>query len=59
LAEARAELAAQGVARPVADWRSALDSGMLDDLRAGRRTNAREQLRRVLHLAEGPDPESP
>jgi siroheme synthase-like protein len=59
LAEARAELAAQGLARPVADWRSALDSGMLDDLRAGRHTEAREQLRRALHLAEAPDPERP
>jgi siroheme synthase-like protein len=59
LAEARASLAGQGMARPVADWRSALDSGMLDDLRAGRHTEAREQLRRVLHLAEEPDPERP
>jgi siroheme synthase-like protein len=59
LAEARAQLAAQGAARPVADWRSALDSGMLDDLRAGRLTEAREQLHRALHLAEEPDPERP
>ena len=59
LAEARAELASRGLSRPVADWRSALDSGMLDDLRAGRVTEAREQLRRRLHLAEGSDPERP
>lgn len=59
LAEAREQLAAQGTVRPVADWRSALDSGMLDDLRAGRSTEAREQLRRALHLAEAPDPERP
>jgi siroheme synthase-like protein len=59
LAEARAGLVAQGTARPVADWRSALDSGMLYDLRAGRLTEAREQLHRALHLAEEPDPERP
>lgn len=57
LAEARAELAARGESRPVADWRSALDSGMLDDLRAGRGSEARAQLRHRLHLAEGPTPE--
>ena len=59
LAEARAELASRGLSRPVADWRSALDSGMLDDLRAGRVTEAREQLRRRLHLVEGSDSERP
>ncbi len=59
LAEARAELASEGLSRPVADWRSALDSGMLDDLRAGRVAEAREQLRRRLHLAEGSDSERP
>jgi precorrin-2 dehydrogenase/sirohydrochlorin ferrochelatase len=57
VSEARAELARLGEPRPAADWRSALDSGMLDDLRAGRIAEAREQLRRRLHLAEGPQPE--
>lgn len=57
LSEARAELARLGEPRPVSDWRSALDSGMLDDLRAGRIAEAREQLRLRLHLAQGPQPE--
>jgi siroheme synthase-like protein len=59
LAEARAQLADQGLSRPAADWRSALDSGMLDDLRAGRVAEARHQLHRALHLTEVPDQQQP
>jgi precorrin-2 dehydrogenase/sirohydrochlorin ferrochelatase len=55
LSEARAELAAQGRSRPVADWRAALDSGMLDHLRSGRPAEARA----VLHTALGLIPTSP
>lgn len=57
LAAARAELAADGALRPVADWRQALDSGMLDLIRSGRDAEARELLRRSLHLAEPPSME--
>jgi siroheme synthase-like protein len=49
LAEARAELAAEGRSRPVADWRRALDSGMLEDIRAGRLTEAKRRLHAELH----------
>ncbi len=59
LAEARADLAARGESRPAADWRTALDSGMLDDLRAGRVTEAREQLQAALHLSPQPAPQRP
>jgi siroheme synthase-like protein len=55
LSEARAELAAAGLHRPAADWRAALDSGMLDDLRTGRSDDARERLRVALGLV-GQDP---
>jgi siroheme synthase-like protein len=54
LAEARATLAERGESRPAADWRSALDSGMLDHLRAGRTAEARDQLHAALHLAPQP-----
>ena len=56
LAEARRDLVAAG--RPTAgvDWRSALDSGMLDELRAGRPDDARQRLRAALGLI-GQDPE--
>lgn len=55
LSEARAELAARGLARPVSDWRAALDSGMLDHLRSGRSAEARA----VLHTALGLIPTPP
>jgi siroheme synthase-like protein len=55
LSEAREELAAAGLHRPAADWRAALDSGMLDDLRTGRSDDARERLRVALGLVgQGP-----
>jgi len=50
LAEARRSLAAEGRARPVADWRAALDSGMLDHIRSGRTAEARELLHAALRL---------
>jgi siroheme synthase-like protein len=56
LSEARAELAEAGLRRPPADWRAALDSGMLDELRAGRPDEARQRLRAALGLI-GQDPE--
>jgi siroheme synthase-like protein len=59
LSEARSELAARGERRPAADWRAALDSGMLDHLRDGRSDEARQQLRAALDLAGAPAPERP
>jgi siroheme synthase-like protein len=59
LAEARSELAARGERRPVATWRAALDSGMLDHLRSGRSAEARQLLRAALDLAGEPVPEGP
>lgn len=56
LSEAREELAASGTSRPVADWRAALDSGMLDELRTGRSDEAKARLRAALGLV-GQDPE--
>ncbi len=50
LAEARRSLAEEGRARPVADWRAALDSGMLDLIRSGRTAEARELLHAALRL---------
>ena len=58
LAEARAGLVAQGRPTLGADWRSALDSGMLDLVRAGRLDKAREQLQTALNPAEPPLPHS-
>lgn len=58
LSEARSALAAAGVLRPVADWRQALDSGMLDLIRSGRTVEARELLSTSLHLDELPPTES-
>ncbi|MFZ6003467.1 MAG: precorrin-2 dehydrogenase/sirohydrochlorin ferrochelatase family protein [Actinomycetota bacterium] len=58
LAEARAELAAEGVSRPPADWRQALDSGMLDLIRSGRKAEARELLRASLRLGDPPSTET-
>ena len=52
LAEARAELLAGGGSSLGADWRTALDSGMLDLVRAGRLDEARELLRAALHPAD-------
>lgn len=57
LADARAELAARGERRSPADWRAALDSGMLDELRAGRPEEARRRLEAALHLPGTPAPE--
>lgn len=50
LVEARTDLGAAGRSRPPSDWRSALDSGMLDLIRSGRIAAAREQLRAALGL---------
>jgi precorrin-2 dehydrogenase / sirohydrochlorin ferrochelatase len=52
LAEARAELLAGGGSSLGANWRTALDSGMLDLVRAGRLDEARELLRASLHPAD-------
>jgi siroheme synthase-like protein len=52
LSAARAELADRGASRSPADWRAALDSGMLDDLRAGRPAEAEQRLRAALGLGE-------
>jgi precorrin-2 dehydrogenase/sirohydrochlorin ferrochelatase len=52
LAEARAALAGTGRRATAADWRAALDSGMLDLVRAGRLDEARELLRAALHPAD-------
>lgn len=57
LAEARAELARTGRSRPASDWRTALDSGMLDLIRSGRTAAARDRLWGCLGL-EGPPTES-
>ena len=59
LSEAREELAARGERRPAANWRAALDSGMLDHLRDGRTAEARQQLRAALDLVGEPVPEGP
>ena len=58
LAEARADLSAAGRSRPPADWRSALDSGMLDLIRSGRTAAARGLLRSSLGLDDPPPTES-
>lgn len=58
LAEARAERLAAGRSTLGADWRSALDSGMLDLVRAGRLDEARELLRASLATADPPLPGS-
>jgi precorrin-2 dehydrogenase/sirohydrochlorin ferrochelatase len=59
LADARAELAAAGLTRPAADWRKALDSGMLDLIRSGRDDEAMAVLRSTLGLDDPPPPEIP
>jgi len=48
LSEAREELRAAGRSSEDADWQSALDSGMLDSIRAGRVNEAKEILRACL-----------
>jgi siroheme synthase-like protein len=58
LAEARASLVAAGRPTLGADWRSALDSGMLDLVRAGRTDEARELLQTSLAPADPPLPGS-
>ena len=58
LAEARAELLAEGRRAAGSDWRTALDSGMLDLVRAGRLDEARELLRATLDTADPPPPGS-
>jgi precorrin-2 dehydrogenase / sirohydrochlorin ferrochelatase len=48
LGEARKEIQAQGLATEELDWRRALDSGILDLIRAGRLDAAKERLRACL-----------
>jgi siroheme synthase-like protein len=48
LSEARREVQAQGVGTEQLDWRRALDSGILDLIRAGRPEEAKERLRACL-----------
>jgi siroheme synthase-like protein len=54
LAQARAELVDEGRVASPGDWRQALDSGMLDLLRAGRPNEARQRLAAALGLPESP-----
>jgi precorrin-2 dehydrogenase/sirohydrochlorin ferrochelatase len=56
LTEARAALVAAGRPTLGADWRSALDSGMLDLVRAGRLDEARELLETSLAITDPPVP---
>jgi siroheme synthase-like protein len=48
LGEARTEVQARGLATEDVDWRRALDSGILDLIRAGRLEDAKERLRACL-----------
>jgi siroheme synthase (precorrin-2 oxidase/ferrochelatase) len=48
LSEAREAMRAEGRSSEDADWRKALDSGILDLVRAGREAEARELLRSCL-----------
>ncbi|HEX8805036.1 MAG TPA: bifunctional precorrin-2 dehydrogenase/sirohydrochlorin ferrochelatase, partial [Acidimicrobiales bacterium] len=48
LAEAREEVRARGRSTEDLDWRAALDSGILDMIRAGRLEDAKERLRACL-----------
>ena len=48
LADARSEVLARGRSTEVLDWRGALDSGILDLVRAGRLEDAKERLRACL-----------
>jgi siroheme synthase-like protein len=58
LSEARVELLAEGRRAAPANWRTALDSGMLDLVRDGRLDEARELLRASLLPAAPPVPGS-
>ena len=58
LAEARADLLADGGSSLGANWRAALDSGMLDLVRAGRTDEARELLQASLAPVDPPLPGS-
>lgn len=58
LAEARAELVAAGRSLPVATWRKALDSGMLELIRDGRSGDARARLAAMLDTAGELPPET-
>jgi precorrin-2 dehydrogenase/sirohydrochlorin ferrochelatase len=58
LAEARSELRAGGAPTAGLDWRTALDSGMLELVRAGRLDEAKELLRASLHPADPSHPGS-
>jgi precorrin-2 dehydrogenase/sirohydrochlorin ferrochelatase len=53
LAAARAELRATGRSTEDVDWRPALDWGMLDLIRSGRRTEAKERLEACLSSSSG------
>ena len=59
LSEARSRLASLGETRSAADWRAALDSGMLDALRAGHPAEAEQRLAAALRLPGEPAPERP
>ena len=58
LADARAELAAAGRSAPVATWRQALDSGMLELIRDGRSGDAKARLTGMLDIAGELPPET-
>ena len=58
LADTRSEVRATGGSTLGLDWRSALDSGMLDLVRAGRLDEAKELLRASLHPADPSHPGS-
>ena len=53
LAEAREAMRASGGSSEDADWQRALDSGMLDLIRAGRTDDAKELLRACLSSSSG------
>jgi precorrin-2 dehydrogenase/sirohydrochlorin ferrochelatase len=59
VARLRSEMAMSGVTRSAADWRSALDSGMLDLVRNGQTVLAEQRLRAALGLGAMPVPEQP
>jgi len=51
LAEARERVRGAGISSETVDWRRALDSGMLELIRAGRRAEAKELLEACLSLS--------
>jgi hypothetical protein len=53
LAEVRSEIQASGRGTESLDWRAALDSGILDLVRAGRPEEAKERLRACLSSSSG------